>query len=216
VAGESRALEGEDVFIVGAGNSAGQAALHLASHARTVTLLVRGESFARSMSSYLVQAIESTSNIAVRHSTEVLDGYGKEWLEGLRLADRTSGVVEEVPATALFIMIGGEPNTEWLPDEMARDQQNYLITGHDLLEHHGVGWEAVREPLPMETSMPGVFAAGDVRRGALKRVAAAVGEGSTIVRLLHDLLGDDARGPTSATAADQQAVATTSLIAQQA
>src|SRR5262249_38023993 len=134
-AGESRALQGEDVFIVGAGNSAGQSALHIARHARTVTLLVRAHSLASSMSSYLVQAIESTSNITVRHRTEVVDGGGKDWLESLRLADRTKGAVEDVPARALFIMIGGDPNTEWLSGEIARDEQGYLITGRDLLGH---------------------------------------------------------------------------------
>src|SRR5262249_35791160 len=176
----------------GAGNSAGQSALHIARHARSVTLLVRADSLASSMSSYLVQAIESTSNIAVRHRTEVVDGGGKDWLESLRLADRTTSAVEEVPARALFIMIGGEPNTEWLPGEIARDEQGYLITGRDLLGHPQVEWEPAREPLPLETSMPGVFAAGDVRQGALKRVAAAVGDGAAVVRLLHDLVRVDA------------------------
>jgi thioredoxin reductase (NADPH) len=122
----------------------------------------------------------------------VVDGGGKDWLESLRLADRTTGAVEDVPATALFIMIGGDPNTEWLPDEIARDEEGYLLTGRDLLGHPEVEWEHTREPLPLETSMPGVFAAGDVRQGALKRVAAAVGDGAAVVRLLHDLLREDA------------------------
>jgi len=194
---ESRAMQDQDVFIVGAGNSAGQAALHVAKFARTVTLLVRSDSFAKSMSRYLVSAIESTPNIVVRHRTEVVDGSGDETLESLKLADRANDTLEEVSAAALFIMIGGEPHTQWLPDRLARDAQGYLITGRDLLEQPGEHWEYDREPLTLETSVPGVFAAGDVRQGSIKRVAAAVGEGGTVVRLVHEHLrsGD---GATSA------------------
>jgi thioredoxin reductase (NADPH) len=186
---ESRAMQDQDVFIVGAGNSAGQAALDLAKHARAVTLVVRGDSFAKSMSDYLVRAIESTPNVVVRHRTEVVDGAGDGPLESITLADRANDTVEEVSAAALFIMIGGEPHTQWLPDEIARDAQGYVITDRDLLEQ-GVHWEHDREPLTLETSMPGVFAAGDVRQGSIKRVASAVGEGATVVRLLHEHLRD--------------------------
>jgi thioredoxin reductase (NADPH) len=185
---ESRAMQDEDVFIVGAGNSAGQAALHLAKYARAVTLLVRGDSYAKSMSSYLVRAIESTPNVVVRHRTEVIDGAGDGSLESLKLADRAGEAVEEVSAAALFIMIGGEPHTRWLPDEIARDAQGYIVTGRDLLELQGDWWEYDREPLTLETSMPGVFAAGDVRQGSVKRVALAVGDGGTVVRLVHEHL----------------------------
>ena len=190
-ASESRAMQDQNVFIVGAGNSAGQAALHLAKYARAVTLLVRGDSFAKSMSSYLVRAIESTPNIAVRHRTEVLDGAGDGPLESVTLADRANDTVEEVSAAALFIMIGGEPHTEWLPDEVARDEHGYLITGRDLLEQPEAHWAQDRDPLPLETNMPGVFAAGDVRQGSIKRVASGVGEGATVVRLLHEYLRED-------------------------
>jgi thioredoxin reductase (NADPH) len=185
---ESRAMQDQDVFIVGAGNSAGQAALHLAKYARAVALVVRGDSFAKSMSSYLARAIESTPNVVVRHSTEVVDGAGDGTLESLKLADRANDTVEEVSAAALFIMIGGEPHTKWLPDEIARDAQGYVITGRDLLEQPGAQWTYDREPLTLETSMPGVFAAGDVRQGSIKRVALAVGEGGTVVRLVHEYL----------------------------
>jgi thioredoxin reductase (NADPH) len=186
---ESRAMQDQDVFIVGAGNSAGQAALDLAKHARAVTLVARGDSLAKSMSSYLVRAIESTPNVAVRHRSEVVDGAARDGqLESLRLADRLDGTVEEVPAAALFIMIGGEPHTQWLPDEIARDTQGFLLTDRDLLEEPGVRWEHDRAPLTLETSMPGVFAAGDVRQGSIKRVASAVGEGATVVRLVHEHL----------------------------
>jgi thioredoxin reductase (NADPH) len=188
---ESRAMQDQDVFIVGAGNSAGQAALDLAKHARAVTLVVRGDSFAKSMSSYLVRAVESSPNVVVRHRTEVVDGAGDGSLECITLADRERDSVEEVSAAALFIMIGGEPHTEWLPDQIARDRRGYVITSRDLLEQPGVGWEYHREPLTLETSMPGVFAAGDVRQGSIKRVASAVGEGATVVRLVHEHLRQD-------------------------
>ena len=185
---ESRAMHDQDVFIVGAGNSAGQAALHLAKYASVVTLLVRGDSLAKSMSSYLVSAIESTPNVVVRHRTEVVDGAGDGPLDRITLADHANDTVDEVSAAALFVMIGGEPHTQWLPDEIARDAQGYLITGRDLLEQPGVRWSQEREPLPLETSMPGVFAAGDVRQGSIKRVASGVGEGATVVRLVHEHL----------------------------
>jgi len=189
--GESRAMQGQDVIIVGAGNSAGQAALDLAKHARAITLVVRGDNFANSMSSYLVRAIESTPNVVVRHRTEVVDGAGAGGLECVKLADRANDTVEEVSAAALFIMIGGEPHTRWLPDEIARDARGYLITDRDLLAQPGGHWEYDREPLTLETSMAGVFAAGDVRQGSIKRVASAVGEGATVVRMVHEHLRKD-------------------------
>lgn len=189
--GETRAMQGQDVFIVGAGNSAGQAALHLAKHARTVTLLVRSDTFAKSMSTYLLRGVESTSNIAVRRHTEVVDGGGEERLEHLTLADKAQGTVEEVAAAALFIMIGGEPHTQWLPDEIARDALGYVVTGRQILDQPAVSWAHHRDPLPLESSMPGVFAAGDVRQGSIKRVASAVGEGATAVRLVHEYLRAD-------------------------
>jgi thioredoxin reductase (NADPH) len=185
---ESRAMQDQDVFIVGAGNSAGQAALHVAKYARAVTLVIRGADLANSMSNYLIRAIESTPNVFVRHHTEVIDGRGDGTLESITLADRTSGTVEEVPATALFIMIGGEPRTQWLPADIARDPEGYLITGRDLRERPEIDWGRDREPLPLETSIPGVFAAGDVRHTSIKRVASAVGEGATVIRLVHEHL----------------------------
>ena len=192
-ASEGRAMHGRDVFIVGAGNSAGQASLHLAKHARTVTLLVRGDGLGTSMSSYLVQAIESTANVKVRTRTEVIDGSGAESLESITLADRAADTTKEVPASALFLMIGGEPHTQWLPREMARDSHGYLVTGRQLRDSPDSAWECEREPLTLETSIPGVFAAGDVRQGSMGRVAAAVGDGATVVRLVHEYLDDQAR-----------------------
>ena len=140
------------------------------------------------MSSYLIRAIESTPNVVVRYRTEVVDGTGDGPLDRITLADHANDTVEEVPAAALFIMIGGEPHTQWLPDEIARDAQGYLITGRDLLEQPEQHWNQDREPFPLETSMPGVFAAGDVRQGSIKRVASGVGEGATVVRLVHEHL----------------------------
>jgi thioredoxin reductase (NADPH) len=190
-ASESRAMQDQNVFVVGAGNSAGQAALHLAKHARTVTLVVRSDSIAKSMSSYLVRAIESTPNVAVRHGTKVVDGAGDGPLESITLANRANETVEQVSADALFIMIGGEPHTDWLPGEIARDDHDYLITGRDLLEQPEVQWDQDRDPFSLETSMPGVFAAGDVRRDSIKRVASGVGEGATVIRLVHEYLSED-------------------------
>jgi thioredoxin reductase (NADPH) len=183
---ESRAMQGQDVFIVGAGNSAGQAALHLAKHARSVTLLVRGDGLAESMSSYLIRAIESTPNVVARHRTEVIDAAGDGHLQSITLADRAAGTIEPTPAEALFIMIGGEPHTRWLPQEIARDDGGYLLTGRDLLAPGARRWAHDREPAALETSLPGVFAAGDVRNGSVKRVASAVGEGAAVVRLVHE------------------------------
>jgi thioredoxin reductase (NADPH) len=183
---ESRAMKDQNVFVVGAGNSAGQAALHLAKHARNVTVLVRGDSVGKSMSSYLVTAIESTQNVFIRHRTEVIDAAGDHALQSITLADRTTGVVEDIPAQGLFVMIGGEPHTQWLPDEIARDEQGYVITGRAVLNQPRVDWDHHPEPLTLETSMPGVFAAGDVRQDSIKRVASAVGDGATVIRLVHE------------------------------
>jgi thioredoxin reductase (NADPH) len=140
------------------------------------------------MSTYLVRAVEATANITVRRCTEVVDGGGSGRLEHLTLSDRERNRVEEVPAAALFVMIGGEPHTQWLPEEIARDPQGFVVTGRDVLDQPGVRWDQDRDPLPLETSLPGVFAAGDIRQGSIKRVASAVGEGSTAVRLVHEHL----------------------------
>jgi len=187
-AGETRAMQDREVFVVGAGNSAGQACLHLAGHARRVTLLARGESLGRSMSQYLIDGLLAAPNVEVRLRTEVVDGAGGEVLEGLTLCDRASGQAHTVSAGGLFIMIGGEPHAQWLPPAVARDAKGYILTGTELLEQAGADWELDREPLTLETSLPGVFAAGDVRRGAMGRVASAVGEGATAVRLVHEHL----------------------------
>ena len=187
---EARAMEGQDVFVVGAGNSAGQAALHLAKYAASVTVLVRGPDLAANMSDYLVQELEQAGNVAVRLRTRVVDGLGDHRLEGLRLRREGGGATEEVPAAALFVMIGGEPRTDWLAG-VERDDRGYILTGHDLLGPDGrpAVWPLSRPPLLLETSIPGVFAAGDVRHRSVKRVASAVGEGAVAVQLVHQFLG---------------------------
>jgi thioredoxin reductase (NADPH) len=182
---EAPALAGEEVFVVGGANSAGQAALYLARFASKVTLLVRGESLTASMSDYLIQQIEATPNIAVRLRTEVADGHGQSRLESLVLKDVGTDRQEEVPAAAVFIMIGAEPRTTWLPDTLCRDDRGFILTDRDVTEEWPAG---DRAPLPFETSIPGVFAVGDVRHGSVKRVASAVGEGSVAVGSVHQYL----------------------------
>jgi len=179
---ETRAMEGRDVYVVGAGNSAGQAALHLARHARQVTMLVRGDSLARTMSDYLIREIKATGNLAVRLHTEVIEGHGDDHLEALTLHDKLDERAEQVPAAALFVLIGGEPRTGWLPDAIQLEH-GYILTGRDVVPD-GSG----RAPLPLETSVPGVFAVGDARYRSIKRVASAVGDGATAVRLVHEHL----------------------------
>jgi thioredoxin reductase (NADPH) len=187
---EAQGMKGQQVYVVGGGNSAGQAARHLSKHARRVTLLVRGERLAADMSQYLIEEIEATENIQVRLNTQVIDGGGQGRLEHLVLEDRASGLTETVPATALFVLIGARPHTGWLPEEVVRDERGYIITGSDLLRD-GVppkGWPLQRQPMLLETSVPGVFAAGDVRCGSVKRVASAVGEGSIAIQMVHNFL----------------------------
>ncbi|HEX5876734.1 MAG TPA: FAD-dependent oxidoreductase, partial [Actinomycetota bacterium] len=187
---EAVAMKDERVFVVGGGNSAGQAAVHLASYAAQVTMLVRGPSLAETMSDYLVRELEATANVTVRYNTEAVDGHGDGRLSGLTLEDRTSRATETVPATALFILIGAEPHTGWLPDTLRRDRWGFVITGTDLLQdgQPPAGWPLDRPPMPLETSLPGVFAAGDVRHGSTKRVPGAVGDGSVAIRLVHEHL----------------------------
>jgi thioredoxin reductase (NADPH) len=187
---EAQAMEGQHVFVAGAGNSAGQAAVHLAKYAKRVTMLVRGGDLTSSMSDYLVQEIKATDNIEVRLRTTIIDGRGAQRLEGLVLKDLASGKTQRVPATALFILIGAQPHTEWLPASILRDQRGFILTGPDL----GSVEETVRELAParprllLESSMPGVFAAGDVRHGSVKRVAAAVGDGGIAIQSVHQYL----------------------------
>jgi thioredoxin reductase (NADPH) len=192
---ETQAMAGRDVFVVGAGNSAGQAALHLARHAQQVTMLVRGDNLARSMSAYLIREIGATSNITVRLRTEVTDGHGTDHLDALILFDGLNDRTEQIPAAALFVLIGGEPHTRWLPETIRLDH-GYILTGRDILRDRAQPsqWPLDRVPLPLETSMPGVFAAGDARYRSIKRVASAVGDGATAVRVAHEYLAAEDAG----------------------
>jgi thioredoxin reductase (NADPH) len=185
---EAQTLVGQPVYVIGGGNSAGQAAIHLARYADRVTLLVRSDSLARSMSDYLINEIDAALNIDIRHSVEVVGGGGDGRLEWLDLKDRRTGQVEAAPAAAVFVLIGAQPHTGWLQDVVARDKWGYIVTGDDLARA-GAAWPADRTPLHFETSLPGVFAIGDVRHGSIKRVASAVGEGSVAIRAIHDYLG---------------------------
>jgi thioredoxin reductase (NADPH) len=180
---EAHAMSGKEAFVVGGGNSAGQAALHLARYARRVTLVVRAQSLNAGMSHYLVQEVEATPNIEVRLATSVVGGGGEGRLQHLVLRKARSAEEETFDADGLFVLIGARPHTGWLPPELARDGRGFLLTGPDLSDH--AAWPLNRRPLLLETSMPGVFAAGDVRHGAVKRVASAVGEGSIAIQLVH-------------------------------
>ncbi len=181
---EGKALTGEDVYVVGGGNSAGQAAMHLSRHAHHVTLLVRGSSLESSMSSYLIETLVAAPNIDVRVHTDVTGGEGRGRLERIALRDIPSGAESSVPAAALFVLIGAHPHTDWLPTDIECDERGYVLTGSDLAE------SAVS---PLETSLPGVFAVGDVRHDSIKRVASAVGEGSVAVQHVHRYLARSER-----------------------
>jgi thioredoxin reductase (NADPH) len=189
---EARAVRGEDVFVVGAGNSAGQAALHLARFAASVTIVAVERDLGERMSDYLVQQIEATPNVTRRMRHEVVDGHGRGRLEGLTLRDRDSGETTAVDASAVFVLIGAEPRTDWLHGVVERDERGYVLTGRDLVEggRPPTGWPLQRAPLLLETSLPGVFAAGDVRYRSVKRVASAVGEGAIAVQLVHEYLAE--------------------------
>jgi thioredoxin reductase (NADPH) len=188
---EAPAMRGRRVFVVGAGNSAGQDAIYLAKYAQQVTMLVRGDALGKTMSDYLVKQIGGTPNVDVRLTTQVMNAHGAHRLEGLDLRNVVSGAVETVPADGMFVLIGADPHTDWLADTVLRDAQGYVLTGHDLLDAEGkppAAWPLVRPPYHLETSMPGVFAVGDVRGGSMKRVASSVGEGATAISLIHDYL----------------------------
>jgi thioredoxin reductase (NADPH) len=182
-AAEAERFTGCAVFVVGGGNSAGQAAVHLAKHARHVTILVRRTTLAETMSRYLIDEIEGQLNIDVRYRTEIVDGSGDGALEALMLKDSSTGAEEVVPADAVFILIGAQPHTAWLPDEIVRDKYGFVVTGVA-----DDSWQLDRAPFMFESSLPGVFAVGDVRSGSVKRVASAAGEGSVAIQQVHQYL----------------------------
>jgi thioredoxin reductase (NADPH) len=190
---EAGSTQGLDVYLIGAGNSAGQAALFFANHARTVTLLVRGSALEKSMSHYLIEQIRHKSNIVVELESEVRAVHGDTHLTAIDILDRASGALRRRDCGGLFVFIGADAETSWLPVEMARDPHGYLLTGVDVVTSGH--WARNRDPYLLETSIPGVFACGDVRSSLVKRVASAVGEGSMAIAFVHQYLqhDDDAR-----------------------
>jgi thioredoxin reductase (NADPH) len=186
---EAPGCAGQDVYVVGGANSAGQAAVYFARHARTVTMLVRGVSLEASMSSYLIEQISRVPNIVVRPCCEVVEAHGDDHLEQLTLRDRNTGTEEKVATPSLFIFIGAAPRTDWMTG-IARDEDGFVIAGPDLVVDgkRPPGWNLDRDPYHLETSIPGVFVAGDVRSESVKRVASAVGEGAMAVTLVHRYL----------------------------
>ncbi|HEY0603414.1 MAG TPA: FAD-dependent oxidoreductase [Herpetosiphonaceae bacterium] len=187
---EAMSCRDENVFVIGAGNSAGQAALYLADYAANVTMLVRGDSLAKSMSQYLVDRIESAANIDVRLNTEVSAVDGNDHLESVTVLNNATGATETLPGTAIFSFIGAAPGTDWLQGIVERDERGFLLSGPDLMQSgkYPPGWQQDRAPFLLETNVPGVFVAGDVRRGSVKRVASGVGEGSIAVQFIHQYL----------------------------
>lgn len=182
---EAQGLAGLHAVVVGGGNSAGQAVLHLARYCEKVTIAVRTEDLGAGMSAYLVEAIEATPTVEVRTDVEVVGGRGPARLEHVTLRDRSTGEEDEVRADGLFVMIGAQPFTQWLPESVARDERGFVRTGTDAAATGT--WPLERVPFPYETTQPGLFAVGDVRAGSVKRVASAVGEGSVVVSALHEL-----------------------------
>jgi thioredoxin reductase (NADPH) len=184
---EAASCKDEDVYLVGGANSAGQAALHFAKYARKAIMLVRGAGLKATMSKYLIDEIARTSNIELRPHTQVIEAFGEEHLERLKLQGPEGEY--EVPATSLFVFIGAAPRTDWLPPEVLRDENGFVLAGSDLRDGKSPkAWPETREPFLLETSVPGVFVAGDVRHGSVKRVASAVGEGSIAVQFVHQYL----------------------------
>lgn len=183
---EAGAVNGLDVFLIGAGNSAGQAAMHFANYARKVTLIVRGDSLEKSMSHYLIEQLRGRSNIAVQLRSEVQAVYGDSHLTAIDIRDNATRTVGRHDCGGLFVFIGADAETDWLPPEIARDALGYVLTGDDTVK---VGrWSHNRDPYLLETSVPGIFACGDVRASKVKRVAAAVGEGSMTIAFVHQYL----------------------------
>jgi thioredoxin reductase (NADPH) len=188
---EALAIRGKEVFLIGGGNSAGQAAMFFSSYARSVTLLVRGDGLERSMSHYLIGQLATKANIRVEPHREIVGVLGGDHLRSIVVRDHDSGAEQTLDTDTLFVLIGADAQTGWLPTSIARDTHGYVVTGRDLLSHASLGpsWPlSARQPYLLETSVPGIFAVGDVRHNSIKRVASAVGEGSMALALVHQLL----------------------------
>jgi thioredoxin reductase (NADPH) len=180
----------QPVYVIGGANSAGQGAMFFSRYASKVTMLVRANGLEKSMSQYLIDQIGETPNIEVQTRRQVVEVLGEDKLEALRVKNLETDDVEEVPASAMFIFIGAQPRTELVTDLVERSPQGFVLTGPGLRDESGKyrGWSLSRDPMLLETSVPGLFAAGDVRQGSSKRVAAAVGEGSVAVQMIHQYL----------------------------
>jgi thioredoxin reductase (NADPH) len=187
---EASATHGHDIHLIGAGNSAGQAALHFANHARKVTLLVRGDSLEKSMSRYLIEQLRAKSNIVVHVRSQVRAAHGEANLTAIDVFDSESGTTQRYDCGGLFVFIGADADTSWLPEEIARDEHGYVLTGDEVVK--AKRWSHSRDPFLLEASVPGVFACGDVRLSPIKRVASAVGEGSMAIAFVHQYLQQDA------------------------
>jgi thioredoxin reductase (NADPH) len=187
---EAMSTKGEDVYVVGGANSAGQAAMHFSRYARRVVMLVRGSSLAASMSQYLINQLKATPNIHIEYNTSVVEAHGEDHLEAISIHCAETNEVNKVPASALFIMIGAAPNTDWLAEIVERDERGFIYSGPHLTRDgkRPNGWKLDREPGLLETNVPGIFVVGDVRHGSVKRVASGVGEGSVAISFVHQYL----------------------------
>jgi thioredoxin reductase (NADPH) len=189
---EAISCRDEDVYIVGGANSAGQAAMFFSRYARRVVMLVRGESLAATMSQYLIDQIQGSERIHVETGTRLIEVHGDDRLEAVSIACDRTGETSRMPANSLFVFIGAEPCTAWLTGTVERDERGFILTGPDLMGSgkRPRGWSADRDPGLLETSVPGIFAVGDVRHGSVKRVASGVGEGSVAVQFVHQYLSN--------------------------
>ena len=190
---EARACMGGAVVIVGGGNSAGQAALYLAEHAARAYLLIRGDDLRQGMSRYLTDQLQRDPDVEILHHTEVRELVANGELHGIVAGDNQTGERQTLEARALFVFIGADPQTRWLEDQLALDDDGFVLAGPVLTAAEGTSWPPGRPPFLLETSRPGIFAAGDARSGSVKRVTAAAGEGSMAVRLVHEHLGGSGR-----------------------
>ena len=196
--GEASSVQGQDIYLVGGGNSAGQAAMNFSNFAKSVTLLVRGESLSSTMSYYLIEQLRTKSNVRVQTHSQVTDVDGEEHLEAIAVTD-TSGNTKRAKTSALFVLIGADAETQWLPPQIDRDAEGYILTGPTVAKSDH--WPGERDPYLLETTVPGIFAVGDVRAGSVKRVAASVGEGSMAIALVHQHLASATNPPLPTPAA---------------
>jgi len=190
---EAAGTRGLDIFLIGGGNSAGQAAMFFADYARTVTILIRGPSLSASMSHYLIKQLTRKANVNVEALSQVVALEGTDHLEAIVIEDRRSGMRRRAETQALFVFIGADAETSWLPPTVICDERGYVCTGRDVLDlvlHRYGSWPLARDPFLLETSVPGIFAAGYVRHGSIKRVASGVGEGSMAIAFVHQYLAE--------------------------